>query len=228
MNLPAHVCLRSIDARAGAWRAAPETWLSAAERDEFGHWRNPARRDEWLAGRWLLKQMVLGKPAHAELEVLSRDPHGRGRRPCVLAAGRAVPLHVSLAHAGGSVWAALSTSPHHRVGIDVVPRGSIHDRALELWLTQAEQGWLRHACDPSLAARLWAAKEAVYKATNRGEPFVPARIEIGRDDFGRYTWSRDGVVPHTDDTLLVRHTARSILALAVVHTACANTGVRHD
>jgi 4'-phosphopantetheinyl transferase EntD len=135
-----------------------------------------------------------------------------------------VPLHVSLAHAGGTVWAALSTSPHHRVGIDIVPRESFHDRAAGLWCTKAEQRWLRHACDQSLAARLWAVKEAVYKATNRGEPFVPARIEVGRHVSGRYTWSRDGVPPDPDDTLFVRRTAESILALAVAHAARAKFG----
>lgn len=232
MTLPAHLRICRFDARAGAWRDAPQTWLSAAEQEELARWRDPARRAEWLAGRWLLKGMILSTVpsmgSGAEIEVLSRDPRGRGRRPCVLAAGRAVPLHVSLAHAGGTVWAALSTCPHHRVGIDVVPRGSFHDRATGLWFTEAEQCWLRYACDPSLAARLWAVKEAVYKAANRGEPFVPACIEIGRDNSGRFTWSRDGVPSGPDDTLFVRRTAGSSLALAVVHAACANTGVRHD
>lgn len=271
MTLPPHIFIGSIDARAGECRAAPQTWLSAAEQDEFASWRNPNRRVEWLAGRWLLKEMIFGNlsreersgsressdvlrlpyssqfsqiplrrqvaaalkrphsaPAHSEIEILSRDVRGRGRPPCVLAAGRALPFHLSLAHAGGRVWAALSTSRHHRIGIDVVRCGSFRDRAMELWFTQAEQGWLQQGRDTSVLAVLWAAKEAVYKATNRGEPFVPALIEIGCDGSGRYTWLRDGVSPGPDDLLLVRRTAGAIFALAVAHAACANSGVRHD
>jgi 4'-phosphopantetheinyl transferase EntD len=253
MKLPPRVRIRRIDARAGAWRVAPQTWLTSAERDELAHWRDPARRDEWLAGRWLLKEMIrrelrarsrirqgsgawsidvrllaTSAATDSEIEVLSRDPLGRGRPPCVLAAGRALPLHVTLAHTGHVVWAALSTRFDCRIGIDVVPCGAFHDRATGLWFTEAEQIWLQQARDPFLPARLWAVKEAVYKATNRGESFVPARVEIGRNDSGRLSWLRDGVSSGSDDTLLVRRSAASIIALAIVSTACEKTGVRHD
>jgi 4'-phosphopantetheinyl transferase EntD len=230
MKLPLYLHIRGIDARAGAWRAAPHSWLSAAEQDELARWRDPARRDEWLTGRWLLKEMVLRLDCSmgSDVEILSRDVHGRGRPPCVLAFGCALPLHVSLAHAGGTVWAALSTSPRHRVGIDLVPADSFHRHAGPLWFTDAELRRLEQPHDPFLPATLWAAKEAVYKATSRGEPFVPARIEVGRHDSGHYTWSRDGVPTSPDDTLFFRRTAGSILALAVVQAACTNTGVRHD
>ena len=43
-------------------------------------------------------------------------------------------------------------------------------------MTPAEQNMLQRASDWT-SGRIWAAKEAAYKACNRGEPFTPRRIE---------------------------------------------------
>ena len=47
-----------------------------------------------------------------------------------------------------------------------------------LWFTRAEQEWFDRGGASEIGCLLWAAKEAVFKACNRGESFEPAAIEI--------------------------------------------------
>jgi 4'-phosphopantetheinyl transferase EntD len=215
---------RFLDRHAHATR-----WLSPAEQDEFTRLRAARRRGEWLAGRWLIKGMLQRRVAEdsettsrvelCEIEILSRDALGRGQPPRVVLAGRLLPWHLSLAHHSGIVWGAVSTDADLRVGIDVVPAEPIDLRADDLWFTPAELRWLRRSNDRLLGATLWSVKEAVYKATNRGEPFIPARIEVSQAAAGGFRWSRDGRPCGTDDALHVRQSGENIVAVASVREA---------
>ena len=55
----------------------PRPWLSRAEQDELARWAAPARRRQWLAGRWLAKWLVEralgGATETRHVEILTRD-----------------------------------------------------------------------------------------------------------------------------------------------------------
>ncbi len=236
MNGAGRLLTRMFDSRCGEWSAAPETWLSTAEREEYARWRDAGRRREWLGGRWLVKGMIQSALAESsperapagcdEIEVLSRDAAGRGRPPRALVAGRLLPWHVSLAHHGGVVCAVVSTAPGLRVGIDVVSTEALNRRACVCgpWFTVRERRWLQHSPDRQLAGTLWAVKEAVFKATNRGDPFLPERIEVGRRAVDRYTWTRDDLPQGADDSLIVSRRAGFIVAVALVRPGVTREG----
>jgi 4'-phosphopantetheinyl transferase EntD len=212
------------DSRSGGWPVDLRSWLSDAELDEQVSWRHPVRRTEWLAGRWLIKSMLRRDAAEVcaglrsleicEIEVLSRDVTGRSRAPRALCAGRALTGHVSLAHADGVVWAAVSPSADMRVGIDVVRDTDANKHLPDLWFTPREREWAERVPPAWRAAALWSAKEAAYKATNRGEPFIPAQYEILPDDAGRLSWTQAGVPRRDGEHLMVRRIGNLTVTLA--------------
>ena len=61
------------------------------------------------------------------------------------------------------------------MGVDLVEPVRLGRGFVAQWFTPAERRWL-HSDD--FAAVAWAVKEAVYKATNRGEPFRPQSVEV--------------------------------------------------
>jgi len=207
-------------------------WLSPAEQDEFSRLRDKRRRSEWLAGRWLLKGMLWRSLTEngdrrseidlCDLEVFSRDPRGRGQPPRALFAGRMLPWHISLAHHSGIVWAAVSVAPDVRVGIDVVQAEPMDLRASDLWFTRGELQWLERSNDRLLGTTLWAVKEALYKATNRGEPFVPVQIEVAPYPVGGFTWSRAGIPCGWNDSIRVCRLSQTIVVTVSVCSEVAN------
>lgn len=212
------------DSRSAEWPADLRDWLSASEIDEYARWRNPQRRTEWLAGRWLLKSMLrrdceqllarAQTPHLRELEVLSRDAAGRSQSPRVLVAGRALAGHVSLSHVDGIAWAAVSPSANLRVGIDIVRDGETFKRPCDTWFTPREREWIRHTAESGLAAVLWSAKEAAYKATNLGETFIPGQYEILQDGPGRFSWIRLDVLLQNSGGVIVRRREGLTVTLA--------------
>ncbi|MFO1093173.1 MAG: 4'-phosphopantetheinyl transferase superfamily protein [Planctomycetaceae bacterium] len=213
------------------------TWLTAAEQEELAYWRHARRREAWLAGRWLLKRMLnrahggmnpdAGDDGWRTWEVLSSDGHGRGRAPRVLREGRACSCHVSLAHAGDVVWGAISHAAQVRVGIDVVADRPLSHGACELWFTRRERVRLCPS-EGRLSPALWGGKEAVYKALNRGEPFVPAEFEVDRDCQGRWTWTHNGVSRGAGDWLDVEWAGGWIVATAAVAVETLPENSAHD
>lgn len=217
MSAGPRLLIRSCDHKIMELCGSESGWLSPAELDELARLRDARRRSEWLAGRWLLKEVLrrnLTGACPGEIEVLSRDSRGRGQPPRVLLAGRLLPWHVSLAHDGGRVWAAVSTEPEIRVGIDVVPAEPVGGCFSDLWFSAGELRWLNSSYNRLLGPTLWAIKEAVYKATNRGEPFAPARIEVAPNADG-FTWSCDGTPCGEDDCVSVRRTDGFIVVVAI-------------
>lgn len=182
-----------IDQRDG-WEAG-HAQLTDAERAEWSHLRNPSRRRVWLAARQLGKQLIVdrvpGAPQdHGLIEILSRDfaaPH-KSVRPTVSFSGKPQPWSLSISHTDESVLVALSTNPHVRVGVDLCRRSRVPDGFLQTWFTPAERANVRgEGFDGPM--RLWAAKEALYKALNSGEGFAPHAIEVHwRDGGARCTY----------------------------------------
>ena len=119
------------------------------------------------------------------LELVSHDALGRGVRPRLLLAGRAIPWSVSVSHTETAVLVAISTQPGLTLGVDLVAEDLDAARSLKTWFDPCEEE-LVAAGDPSEALRLWAIKEAVYKATNQNDSFAPRRVCIRRTPDGQY------------------------------------------
>jgi len=159
-------------------------WLGPAERDELARIRHPLRRQQWLTGRRLARQLVCQQQlTHApcrwnEIEILSRDAAGRGTRPRLRVLGRASRWSLSISHHGAWVLVALAASPHTAVGVDILRPQPLTPRFAQLWFTPAERTWLEDCGLPHAAARLWSAKEAVYKACGDGRRFTPRTLPL--------------------------------------------------
>lgn len=171
-------------------------WLSPAERQAWGQMRSPERRATWLGGRVLAKQLLrecLSDVASQGEELTPEEIHiesrssvsGLGERPSVFASGRALACALSIAHTSRGVLAAVATEPGVALGVDLVSPGDLRPASLEWCFTPAERRLLAEApAHGRMAERLWAMKEAVYKACQQGEGFAPQRIEVAPDSRG--------------------------------------------
>lgn len=161
-----------------------EAWLTDAERGELAHWRNPRRREAWLAGRWLAKRLLLpeSEADRRQAVILSLNAERRSQRPQVQVAARNRTGCLSISHYEDVVLAAVSREPRW-IGCDVQAHCSLDRRFAETWFTAGERDWVNAQRDPAAASvRVWALKEAVYKAVNRGESFAPKRVEVALTD----------------------------------------------
>jgi phosphopantetheinyl transferase len=156
------------------------SWLSSREQADMARIRDSRRREAWLAGRIVVKQLLAERLTHqpsegvslAELEIVSRDAAGRKIRPQACLAGRQLCWTLSISHSDRAVLAAVAPAGV-AVGVDLAPSEQRLGRGFwELWFSPEERRWLNdQKCQSVLAA--WAVKEAAYKALNRGEPFEP-------------------------------------------------------
>lgn len=168
-SLPARV--DAVVARTREVLALPaltESMLAPWERRRLNRIRLPARRDDVLAARLLLRhrvaRLVGGSPAEMEFRQSCGDcagtDHGRPYLP------DHPELGVSLSHADGLVAAVVGPGP---VGVDVEPhsRRPPSPTRFAQRFPDASEGLLKAlACDdpPSAVLRLWVVAEARYKA----------------------------------------------------------------
>ncbi len=125
----------------------------------------------------------LGLPASA-VRVASLPPSGR---PVILVHGRPSTAGISVSHVEGLVAAACAESAG--VGIDLVDPAEA-GRGLDFWFTPDEL-----ALEPDeglLRARLWAAKEAAYKAAGIDEELRPRTVTIESLSPGGFAWTARG------------------------------------
>ncbi len=161
-------------------------WLTPRETAAVATYRSRERREGWLAGRILAKQLVRAfleddGLAPSEIEILSRDGDNRGVRPVVAVRGEERPLSLSISHSEHLVVAACADGGDVSLGIDLTLISEVKPHALLAWFTPLEKARLADE-DLTDVAECWAMKEAVYKATNQGEPFAPLRIEVAPCD----------------------------------------------
>jgi phosphopantetheinyl transferase len=167
---------------------AERRWLAPREQQVCDGLHDPSRRDAWLAGRLLAKRLIsdylafhrLTVPAkrHREVEIDSGQPGLKRIPPAIRIAGQAVDWSLSISHTRHGVLVALTDAAEIRVGVDLIEPTPCGPGFVKLWFTSEEQHWLRRFGQGTWPAILWAAKEAVFKATNQGEPFQPLKIEV--------------------------------------------------
>lgn len=171
-------------------------WLAPRERDELARYRDARRREGWLLGRWLSKQFLLEKLADrsqplASIEILSRDKDRRAVRPEIRIDGYLQPWCLSLSHTNRAALVAVSPDPDYRVGVDLAEVQDLTPTSLVFWFTEAERRLVQGA-SAKVAATCWAIKEAVYKACNTGESFVPRKVETNCDAQGSWSCRYNG------------------------------------
>lgn len=156
-----------------------QAWLSPHELVELATWRNPHRRQEWLRGRLLAKQLVAdGMSSRCSLQEIEIVQQSDSRRPRVLVHGSEKCWSISISHSARGVLVAVSRRCAITVGADVTDCEPLSTGFVRLWFTPAEIARLRNETAPFVANTFWATKEALYKACNLGEGFDPRRIEV--------------------------------------------------
>lgn len=168
MNL---LCLLGTESELRAGMASPDGWLTPTERARLQSLGTAARRDTFLAGRWLARRAVQRWLGADHLPALEVADSGACRVASV--AG----VHVSISHSAAAVACAVGGIP---VGIDVEslsrPRDHLALAETVHGTTQRE----RLAALPSDARalaflQLWTLKEAWLKARGRGLDFALMR-----------------------------------------------------
>lgn len=174
----------------------PQPELSSAERAELARWRCLERREEWILARALARQLIAaqfivetGEPA---IEICSRDSLGRGVRPVVTIAGHPLSGTISISHTRSAVLVAISATPDITIGVDLVQKTALGTGFWETWFDDLERRNAESG-DALETCRLWAAKEAVYKAVNQNDPFTPRQISLRGGERGVYRCSYRGV-----------------------------------
>lgn len=216
----------------GRWPAddarAARCWLTATEQSELDRLHDPARRAQWLAGRWTAKQLLereLGERSGAggvprgsfalhDIQITTRDSRGRGIRPRVAVHGRELPWSLSISHSERGVLVALATANDCSLGVDLATKQVRAPGFLRLWFSAAERRWL--AADPARrTATLWAMKEATYKAGQAGEGWCPRAIEVRALAHHRFACLYDGrlLAPLWTDVLEIDDQVAALVCL---------------
>lgn len=138
------------------------TWLSAPEADRLAGMAAPRRRAQFIAGRWLLRQVLAaayGGDAHTGWPLSAAD----NGPPTLLRPPAGPPIHLSLSHGVDHVCCAAGDV---RMGIDIETRGRVRDWAglTTLVCGPAEAERIRAAADQAVAfLTMWTLKEAWIK-----------------------------------------------------------------
>ena len=175
MNL---LCLLAAESDLLAGMPAPDDWLTSTERARLQSLGTVARRDTFLAARWLARRAVQHWLGVDHLPALDVADSGACRVAGIDDA------HVSISHSAGAVACAVSGVP---VGIDVESLARPRDH---LALAEAVHGPAQReqlAVLPTDARalaflRFWTLKEAWLKARERGLDFALMRALTFVDD----------------------------------------------
>lgn len=169
------------------WHARAEAagpgWLSDAERARLAGIVAEPRRRQFLAARWLLRDLLQqhapgSRPEDWSVSAAADGPPQARLRQGAEPASSEARLHLSISHSGAWVACALADHP---IGIDLEARPPRRQRDLEALMhgigSAGELGrWRQTAAAARELAfyRMWVIKEAWLKA--RGEGVTPGRL----------------------------------------------------
>jgi 4'-phosphopantetheinyl transferase len=172
------LCLLAAEPEVRAGMPVPGTWLTPSEQARLQSLGTDARRDTFLAGRWLARRAVQRWLGGNDLPALEVSDSGACR-----VAGRG-DVFVSISHSAATVACAAAGVP---VGIDVesLARRRDHLALAETVHSPAQRAELA-ALPAEARARAflqaWTVKEAWLKARERGLDFALMRALDFSDD----------------------------------------------
>lgn len=183
------LCLLAAEPEVRAGMPAPADWLTGSESARLRALGSQARRDTFLAGRWLARRAAQGWLGLAQPPALAVAEGGA----CVV--DGVDDVHVSISHSAGFVACAAACVP---VGIDLEGLARPRDH---LALAEAVHGPAQREelavlpADARAAAFLqwWTLKEAWLKARGRGLDFaLMRRLTFDADASGDVAVTRLG------------------------------------
>lgn len=142
-------------------------------------------------------------------------------RPVATVRGRETRIVVSMSHSGGQLGAAVCATGG--VGLDIVDADEAGP-SLDVWFTSDEIAMLR-GDDDRPRERLWAAKEAAFKAAGLDEGFRPLAVAIEHLRPAGFRWSVRGDHRRVSGQGVFTAIGRQIVAVAV---AAAATNFDHQ
>jgi 4'-phosphopantetheinyl transferase EntD len=168
--------------------------LSEAERCQLEGIKNLERKQTFVAGRMIAKRLIariFPEASPAEINIRTRNQQRQGICPQVEVGGQVWNGSLSISHTTTWALAAVAEDACCRVGVDIVPIEPRPASFVRTWFTARERNEL-HSEDPVNVAIGWAAKEAAYKALNRGEGFRPRELHVSRssESVGDVVWGR--------------------------------------
>ncbi|MEZ6049045.1 MAG: 4'-phosphopantetheinyl transferase superfamily protein [Planctomycetaceae bacterium] len=167
-----------------------EELLSPPEQAELSILKAETRRSTWLAGRKLLRLMLLEerKIAPGELTIQTRNDQRQGIRPLIHYQNQLLPGCFSLTHSDSRVAVDWSEEPGISIGIDLITPASISPTQFDWALTDSEKTIIQGGGDSTqLTSAIWALKEATYKAANQqGEGFNPQQVTLNQNAAGEW------------------------------------------
>jgi len=132
-------------------------------------------------------------------------------RPVATVRGRAATIFLSTSNAGGLAGAVSCVSGG--VGLDIVDVAEA-GRPLETFFTPDERALVR-GNDGRMRARLWAAKEAAYKAARLDEGFRPLAVAIEPVGPMDFSWSVQGIHRRVEGKGVFATAGKRVVAVAV-------------
>lgn len=193
------VSLASVAAICAAWPDVPASWLSASEQRRCETISAPRRRQQFLAGRWFLRQcLAQWHGGEATDYALSASDDG----PALLMAApfdlSARPLHVSLSHSADWVACAVASSP---VGVDVEDTTRQRDTdALGAMIHGRHETESVAPLDAATRQRQFFARWGLKEAWIKQAPMPPSMRAIQFEPCD--TQSADAVVLHSPHWVL--------------------------
>lgn len=159
-------------------------WLSPAELARYQSFRFDKRKQDWLAGRWAAKNLILSF-LRTENSLLMREisigNHPAGD-PFVSVREEILHGSLSISHRGGKSAAAFTSIPNVSIGIDLEMIEEKSEGFIEDYFTEQEtKGVMSFAKDRNrdlLASLLWSAKEAMLKAHQIGLRIDTREMEL--------------------------------------------------
>ena len=176
--------------------------------------KNTKVRHGFYAGRYCIKHLFSIQQSipfsFPSVNVISRNSSGQGIRPFLSVNDKAVDCGVSITHSDMAVFVMLTKSGISP-GCDIVPLGSINKKVCKHFFNAKEQALCK--LDSNNADKIWAVKEASYKAGNTGQTFSPKHwnVEQNRKD----GWECSFSIAETSATFCVQTFLLKNHALAV-------------
>lgn len=199
--------------------------------DETTQWeriRAENYRRSWFAARvcakilWnSLKKNMPPNPDVDRMEIVwpdfriaSRNSSGQGIRPVLFDRDRPVRRELSISHSDSAVLVAFASQAGWRIGVDLVPLGSVTEGMKRLFLSEADLEADAVTID-AVPDRLWAVKEAAYKAGHDRESFAPTQWHAVRQ-VGEEFFCRNSDKPELGEIRIATRIVREhVMAVAV-------------